>query len=111
MLSLARWQAASGPRWLPSVPRSWDSPCCHQVSSFRVPRAFLGNFLTLLALSIFWIFLSIPTLFAQPIALAIKGQGRGADGYLGVQLLAGMAYIAAFTGRELSFHPYGNLSG
>ncbi|KAM0274307.1 hypothetical protein ACHAQH_007981 [Verticillium albo-atrum] len=41
-------------------------------------------------------FLSIPTLFAQPIALAIKGQGRGADGYLGVQLLAGIAYIAAF---------------
>ncbi|KAM0323756.1 hypothetical protein ACHAQA_008693 [Verticillium albo-atrum] len=48
------------------------------------------------ALSIFWTVLSIPTLFAQPIALAIKGQGRGADGYLGVQLLAGLAYIAAF---------------
>ncbi|KAH7347417.1 major facilitator superfamily domain-containing protein [Plectosphaerella cucumerina] len=46
------------------------------------------------ALSIFWVFLSMPALFAQPIALAIKGSG--ANGYLGVQLLAGLAYIVAF---------------
>ncbi|EEY18970.1 conserved hypothetical protein [Verticillium alfalfae VaMs.102] len=52
------------------------------------------------ALSIFWTVLSIPTLLAQPIALAIKGQGRGGDSYLGVQLLAGLAYIAAFASRK-----------
>jgi hypothetical protein len=45
----------------------------------------------------------MPALFAQPIALAIKGSG--ANGYLGVQLLAGFAYIVAFAFRKSSMPP------
>lgn len=79
------------PRWL-------DFLFSHPVSYLIYTSLTSRHCLTRPALSIFWIFLSIPTLIAQPIALAIKGQGG--DGYLGVQLLAGSAYIVAFIFRE-----------
>lgn len=47
-----------------------------------------------------WFILVIPTTFAQPIALAIKGSGPKA--YLGVQILTALAFIAAFLPSTLS---------
>ncbi|KAI8665829.1 hypothetical protein NCS57_00805600 [Fusarium keratoplasticum] len=46
------------------------------------------------ALSIFWFVLVLPTTFAMPIALSLKGQGDYP--YLGVQLFTGFSYMAAF---------------
>ncbi|KAJ4207026.1 hypothetical protein NW759_014024 [Fusarium solani] len=46
------------------------------------------------ALSIFWLALVLPTTFAMPIALSLKGKGEYP--YLGVQLFTGFSYMAAF---------------
>ena len=46
------------------------------------------------SLSITWLVLVLPGTFAEVIALSIKKPG--VDGYLGIQLFAGLMYIAAF---------------
>ena len=46
------------------------------------------------ALSIMWLIFVLPAAFAEPVALAIKSGTR--RGYLGVQLLTGLMFIASF---------------
>ena len=53
------------------------------------------------ALSIYWLFLVLPSTFAEVIALELKNPGP--DGYLDVQAVAGTLYVISFFCREFAF--------